>query len=113
MDMTALPSGAFQSAFVHVAGPKQSAAAPQNTPDGKDPKAWATAQDFESQFISSMFQSMFKGLKTDETFGGGQGEEMFRSLLVDQYSQEMANSGGIGLADTVYSEIIKLQEQHQ
>lgn len=109
MDMTALPSGAFQPAFLHVGGAQQSA----NTPRGKDPKAWAAAQDFESQFISSMFQSMFKGLKTDETFGGGQGEEMFRSLLVDQYSQEMAKSGGIGLADTVYSEIIKLQEQHQ
>lgn len=109
MDMTALPSGAFHSGFVHVAGPQQSAA----TPQGKDPQAWATARDFESQFISSMFQSMFKGLKTDETFGGGQGEEMFRSLLVDQYGKEMTKSGGIGLADTVYSEIIKLQEQHQ
>ncbi len=109
MDMTALPSGAFQSAYMHVGGAQHAA----NTPQGKDPKAWAAAQDFESQFLSSMFQSMFKGVKTDETFGGGQGEEMFRSLLVDQYSQEMTKSGGIGLADTVYSEIIKLQEQHQ
>ena len=112
MDMTALSSGAFQPAFMQVAGSRHQAAS-QNAPDGKDPKAWAAAQDFESQFLSSMFQSMFKGPKTDETFGGGQGEEMFRSLLVDQYGQEMTRSGGIGLADTVYSEIIKLQEQHQ
>ena len=57
-----------------------------------------------------MFQSMFKGVKTDETFGGGQGEEMFRSLLVDQYSQEMTKSGGIGLADSVERELLALQE---
>lgn len=76
----------------------------------KDAKAWAAAQDFEAQFISTMTQSMFAGLKTDGPFGGGQGEEMFRSLLVDQYGTQIAKSGGIGIADTIYSEILKLQE---
>lgn len=109
MDMTTLPSTAYQSAFVHVAAAQQATSTPQD----KDPKAWAAAQDFESQFVSTMFQSVFQGLKTDGPFDGGQGEEMFRSLLVDQYAQGMTKSGGIGLADTVYSEIIKLQEQHQ
>ena len=108
MDMPALSSAAYQSSFMHVANAQKA-----KVPDGKNPQAWAAAQDFESQFLSSMFQSMFKGLKTDGPFGGGQGEEMFRSLLVDQYSQQMTKSGGVGLADTVYSEILKLQEQHQ
>jgi len=35
---------------------------------------------------------------------------MFRSLLVDQYGTQIARSGGIGIADTIYSEILKLQE---
>ena len=73
-------------------------------------KAWATAQDFEAQFLSTMAQTMFEGVKTDKTFGGGPGEDTFRSMLVEQYGQEMAKSGGIGIADQIYGEIIKLQE---
>lgn len=76
----------------------------------RDPKAWATAQEFESQFLSTMTQSMFDGVKTDSMFGGGQGEDMFRSMLVGQYSNEMTKAGGIGIADKIYSEILKLQE---
>jgi Rod binding domain-containing protein len=73
-------------------------------------KAWATAQEFESNFISTMTQTMFEGLKTDGPFGGGQGEETFRSLLVDQYGKEMSQAGGIGIADKIYGEILKMQE---
>tara|TARA_R110000824_G_scaffold390760_20_gene588048 strand:- start:5463 stop:5771 length:309 start_codon:yes stop_codon:yes gene_type:complete len=78
-----------------------------------DARAWATAQDFEAQFMSTMAQSMFEGVKTDETFGGGQGEDMFRSLLIEQYGQQMSKAGGVGIADKIYGEILKLQEQAQ
>lgn len=76
-----------------------------------DQRAWETAQDFESQFISTMAQNMFTGLKADGPFDGGQGEEMFRSMLVDQYGKEMTKAGGIGIADKIYGEILKMQEQ--
>jgi Rod binding domain-containing protein len=76
-------------------------------------RAWATAQDFESTFVSTMFQTMFQGIKTDGPFGGGQGEETFRSLLVDQYGREMTRAGGIGIADKIYGEILKMQEHGQ
>lgn len=82
----------------------------QGTKTHANAKAWATAQDFEAQFLSTMAQTMFEGVKTDKTFGGGPGEDTFRSMLVEQYGQEMAKSGGIGIADQIYGEIIKLQE---
>ena len=72
--------------------------------------AWRAAQDFETQFISTMTQSMFEGITTDGPFDGGQGESVFRSMLIEQYSKEMTRAGGIGLADQVYREILKLQE---
>jgi len=77
-----------------------------------DAKAWEAAQDFEAQFLSSMLQPMFEGIKADGAFGGGQGEQMFRSLLVDQYAQQMTRAGGVGVAQSVYREILKLQESH-
>lgn len=79
-------------------------------PARHDERAWAAAQDFEASFVSVMFQTMFEGIKSDGPFSGGQGENVFRSLLVDEYGKQMARAGGIGIADQVYSEILKLQE---
>lgn len=76
-------------------------------------RAWKTAQDFESQFMSTMAQTMFEGIKTDDTFGGGPGEDTFRSMLVSQYGQEMGKAGGIGIANQIYGEILKMQERSQ
>ena len=68
-----------------------------------------TAQKFEGQFLSFMFAQMFEGVKTDGPFGGGHGEEMFRSLMTDAMGKQMAKSGGIGLADTIQREMLKMQ----
>lgn len=82
---------------------------PSSTADLAHGKAKDAAEKFEAQFLSSMLQQMFSGLKTDGPFGGGAGEEMFRSLLTDAMAKQMTKSGGIGLADTVQREILKLQ----
>ena len=50
-----------------------------------------------------------RDLRRGGPFGGGHGEEMFRSLLTDSMAKEMTKAGGIGLADTVQREILKLQ----
>ncbi|PLR23805.1 chemotaxis protein chel [Caulobacter zeae] len=68
-----------------------------------------TAQKFEASFLSVMMQSMFEGVKTPEPFGGGQGEEMFKSLLTDAMAKEVTKAGGIGVASTVQREMLKMQ----
>jgi flagellar protein FlgJ len=68
-----------------------------------------TAQKFEASFLSVMMQSMFEGVKTSEPFGGGQGEEMFKSLLTESMAKEVTKAGGVGLANTVQREMLKLQ----
>lgn len=68
-----------------------------------------TAQTFEASFLSVMMQSMFAGVKTSEPFGGGQAEEMFKSLLTESMAKEVSKAGGIGLASTVQREMLKLQ----
>jgi len=42
--------------------------------------------------------------------GGGPGEEMFRSMMVQQVGASVAANGGIGLSDAIYREMLKLQE---
>ena len=72
-------------------------------------KAKDAGEKFEAQFLSTMFQHMFQGLETDGPFGGGAGEEMFRSVMTEALGKQVVKSGGIGLADTVQREILKLQ----
>ena len=68
-----------------------------------------TARDFEASFLSVMMQQMFSGLSTSGPFGGGAGEEMFRSVLTDAMAKQMSRAGGIGVAANVEREMLKLQ----
>ncbi len=72
-------------------------------------QAEAVAQQFERMFIAEMLQPMFSGIETDGPFGGGQGEEVFRPMLLDQYSDAIAKGGGVGIADVVLKEILRMQ----
>jgi Rod binding domain-containing protein len=69
-----------------------------------------TAQDFESFFLTQVFEFMSTGIKTDGPMGGGQAEAKWRSFLNDQYGREMAKGRGIGIADMVYGQMLKMQE---
>ncbi len=71
------------------------------------------AEEFEAVFIAQMMAPMFQGLETDELFGGGPGEDIYRSILVEEYGKSIARAGGIGLSDTIQREILRLQEVAQ
>jgi len=75
-------------------------------------KAEKVAQDFEAVFISQMLQPMFKNIEAEEPFGGGQGNEVWKSMMVDEIGKQMARAGGIGLASSVKQEILRMQESH-
>jgi peptidoglycan hydrolase FlgJ len=89
--------------------------APLNAPrPTNDPvAAKKAAQQFEGVFITQFLGEMFNGISTDGPFGGGQGEEMFRSLMMDEYGKQLAAQGGFGLADAVTRELLKTQETAQ
>ena len=72
-------------------------------------QAEAVAQQFERMFITEMLQPMFAGIETDGVFGGGQGEQVFRPMLLDQYADSVAKGGGVGIADAVLKEILRMQ----
>lgn len=82
----------------------------QGTPKVSAQKAEKSAQEFEAFFLSQMLTHMFSGIKADGMFGGGHGEEMFKSLMVDEYGKMMAKSGGVGIADQVKAQMLKSQE---
>jgi len=76
-------------------------------------KARKVAQDFEAFFLGQMMQPMFANVEAAEPFSGGNAEEMWRTLQVDEYGKAIAKSGGIGIADAVFREILRMQEGMQ
>ncbi len=75
-------------------------------------KARGASQDFEAVYLNSMFQQMFTGLNGDGPLGAGTGAGagVWRSFLTDEYARTIAKTGGIGIADQVYRELIAQQE---
>jgi Rod binding domain-containing protein len=67
-------------------------------------------KDYESVFISEFMGQIFNGISTDGPFGGGQGEQMFRSLMLDQYGKQIASRGGFGLSDAITKQLLSHQE---
>jgi Rod binding domain-containing protein len=72
-------------------------------------QAKVVANEFERMFLSEMLKPMFQGLKTEAPFGGGASEEMFRPMLIDQYAAQLSKAGGIGVADAIMGEILRMQ----
>lgn len=84
------------------------AAAPQVTARMRE-----TAEQFEASFLSQMLKPMFEGLKTDGVGGGGEAEAQWRSFMIDAMAKQAVKAGGIGLADQVVTQMLKVQEQGQ
>ena len=68
------------------------------------------AREFEGIFISQMLETAWSTVPTDGLTGGGMGEEIFRSLMIQDIGQQMARQGGIGLAPHIHAELLKMQE---
>lgn len=72
--------------------------------------ARATAVEFEAVFLSQLLEHMTAGLETDGPFGGGHAETVYRSMQNQEFAKAIARAGGIGIADAIQREILRLQE---
>jgi peptidoglycan hydrolase FlgJ len=82
----------------------------KNSKATPEAKARAQSKEFEQVYLASMLNQMFAGLSTSGPFHGGQAEETWRGMLVDKYAGEIAKSGGVGIADAVYRQLLQVQE---
>lgn len=104
--MTAMPLADVQGAL--TIAQQKPVQAPVATADRA--KAEKAAKEFEAVLITQMMSEMFSGVSTDGMFGGGQGEAMFRSLMLDQYGKDVVKQGGFGFSDSILRELTKIQE---
>jgi peptidoglycan hydrolase FlgJ len=78
---------------------------PQAAKDAASAKK--VAREFEAMFVGLMLKSMRQTVGEDKLTGGGRGEEVFRSLLDQQYADIAAQGGGIGLAKSIEKELTR------
>ncbi|MCW5721181.1 MAG: rod-binding protein [Devosia sp.] len=71
------------------------------------------AEELEGVFLNLLTKEMFATAKSDNGFGGGFGEETWRSMQAEQLANSMAQNGGLGIADQLLGDMIAMQEAAQ
>lgn len=70
----------------------------------------AAARDFEAMLATQLLKPMFDTVPVDDTFGGGHGEEIMRSFMLQEYGKQIAKTGMLGIASQVKTVMIRAQE---
>jgi len=70
----------------------------------------AAAKEFEAMFAAQMLQPMFDTVPVNGIFGGGNGEEIMRSFMLQEYGKMIAQKGLLGIAPQVKNEMLRAQE---
>lgn len=74
----------------------------------------AQAEELEGVFLNTLMKEMFSSLHSDsDAMGGGFGEDTWRGMQAEQMADAVAKAGGIGLADSLMADLLKLQEASQ
>ena len=73
-------------------------------------KAKKTSTDFEKMFLENSLDRMTQSEGTDRPLGeNGTGGGVYRSMLTKEYANKIVQSGGVGIADSVFREMMKMQ----
>lgn len=77
---------------------------------GDAAKAKKTATDFETMFLENSLDRLTQSEGTDGPLGeNGTGGGVYRSMLTKEYAGQIVKSGGVGIADSVFRAMMKLQ----
>ena len=52
-----------------------------------------------------MIEPMFPDGKESGLYGGGHGSDIFRQMMIDQYARTIAETNGLGLAETIAKDL--------
>ena len=65
------------------------------------------AREFETLFVGMMIKTMRETVGKDSLTNGGRGEEIYSSLLDQEYARAISESHGLGLAEKLEKELLK------
>jgi len=75
-------------------------------------QAKKVSQDFEAMVVAMMLKSMRETVGKDKLTGGGHGEDVYRSMLDQEYAAvSVKRGGGMGLAKMIEKDIIRQESR--
>lgn len=75
-------------------------------------QAKKVSQDFEALVVGMMLKSMRETVGKDKLTGGGHGEDVYRSMLDQEYAAvSVKRGGGMGLAKMIEKDIIRQESR--
>ena len=70
------------------------------------------AEDFTAVALGEMLKPMFDTADNSKSlFGGGEGEQAWRPMMVDEIAKAIAHQGGLGLSGPVAQAMLLMQEK--
>jgi peptidoglycan hydrolase FlgJ len=86
----------------------------KKTPPTADKNSLAVkkvAREFESLMVNEMLKSMRATTGKDSLLSGGRGEEIYRSLLDQEYAQAIASQRTLGMAKFIEQQLIRTEKK--
>ncbi|MEZ5823662.1 MAG: rod-binding protein [Geminicoccaceae bacterium] len=74
-----------------------------------DAKLQAAAEEFEAVFLAQVLRGLSTGLEDSGPLADGDSDP-FADMLQQEYAKLISKSGGVGIADAVLQEMLKMQE---
>lgn len=106
IDSSALLS---QATSAYTGGLQSSVAGQANVRGLSEEQAKKAAEQFESFFLGQMLEYMNTDIDGQGMFGGGHAEDVWRSMLNQEYGKEIAKSSSLGVADAVMRSMLQAQ----
>lgn len=73
-----------------------------------DKKIESEARAYEVVLITKMLEDAFPKGEESMLFGGGHGNDILRSMILEEYAGAMVDAGGVGLKEGIAKEILIL-----
>ncbi|MDT8903772.1 rod-binding protein [Anaeroselena agilis] len=92
---------------MQIKGPADAAGAkaPTGRDAKEDAKLKAACTEMEAVFLNLLLKEMRKAVPKGGLVGNSSQEDIMRSLLDSELTKNMAQSGGVGLADMLYRQL--------
>jgi hypothetical protein len=69
-------------------------------------KVLEEAKQYEVILVSKMLEEAVPKGGDSMLFGGGHGNDIYRSMMIEEYAKSMVDGGGLGLAEQIAKEIM-------
>jgi flagellar protein FlgJ len=79
--------------------------------NAEDVKLNKACKDFESLMVQQMLSKMRASIPKSDLFGSKDKEEIFQSMLDEEYAKGVAESGSLGLGDMLYAQLATLKKR--